>query len=208
MLDPALEIIAIHSREGAFFREQFLKAQAENIRLAALNCAAALAKGGKLLICGNGKNSAFAQYLAALFANKFLLDRPALPAIALTENSSILTAMDNNFSFEDVFSRQLEALGRDGDVLLAISSTGQSANTIRAMQTAKKFSISGIAITGCGGGKLASICDISISSPYFQLPLLQEAFLAAVHLFCQLTDFFLFENIAELKKFLKSEKGE
>ena len=136
MGDSALKIIARHAAEGARLREEFFRQRGDTLREAALEAAAAIASGGKILFCGNGGSAADAQHLAAEFVNRFLMDRPALPAIALTTDSSALTAIGNDMGYHEVFARQVEALGRPGDMLVAISTSGNSPNVLRALETA------------------------------------------------------------------------
>ena len=135
MKDSALEIIARHAQDGARLREEFFRAQASDLREAALRAALCLAGGGKILLCGNGGSAADAQHLAAEFVNRFLMDRPALPALALSTDTSALTAIGNDLDFSQIFARQVEALGRKGDLLVGISTSGNSANVLAALQT-------------------------------------------------------------------------
>ena len=138
MKDSALEIIARHAQDGARLREEFFRAQASDLREAALRAALCLAGGGKILLCGNGGSAADAQHLAAEFVNRFLMDRPALPALALSTDTSALTAIGNDLDFSQVFARQVEALGRKGDLLVGISTSGNSANVLAALRTARR----------------------------------------------------------------------
>lgn len=207
MKDP-LEIIAEYSRDGAKLREKFFEGNAALVKDAAFETARRIAAGGKLLLCGNGGSAADCQHMAGEFINRFLIDRPALPAIALTTDTSSITAIGNDSDFADIFSRQVEALGNSGDVLLGISTSGNSQNVINAMFKAKETGLFKIGLTGEGGGKIAAFCDILLSVPSRHTPLIQEIHLAAEHLFCQLTDYFLFENPGPLAACLDSAKGE
>lgn len=198
----ALEIILDHSRAGAALRESFFRENAEKIRLAAFETALRIAKGGKLLLCGNGGSAADAQHVAGEFVNRFLIDRPGLPAIALTTDTSVITAIANDSSFDNIFARQVEALGRPGDALFAISTSGNSANVLAALAEAGGREIFRIALTGHEGGKMADMCDLLLNVPDARTPLIQEVHLACEHLFCQLTDYYLFENVGELAPFM------
>lgn len=205
MKDTALELIAQHAHDGALLREDFFRAQAWKLRDAALQAAVRLARGGKILLCGNGGSAADAQHLAAEFVNRFLMDRPALPALALSTDSSALTAIGNDCDFSQVFSRQVEALGRRGDFLVGISTSGNSPNVVAALQTAAQAGLFTLGLSGRGGGEMAPFCRILLEVPSKHTPLIQEMHIAAGHLFCQLTDYYLFENVTALTPYLQSE---
>jgi D-sedoheptulose 7-phosphate isomerase len=149
-----------------------------------------LRAGGKILICGNGGSAADSQHLAAEFVSSFMmgLGRRALPAIALTTDSSILTAFANDFGFEGVFARQVEALGKPGDILIAISTSGNSANVVTAAHKAKEIGLTVLALTGEGGGRLAEEADIAISVPSTNTQNIQTVHLAIEHYFCSYTE--------------------
>lgn len=193
MQDSALDQIARHAREGALLREQFFASRADDVRKAGREMAACLQKGGKILLCGNGGSAADAQHLAAEFVNRFLFDRRALPAIALTTDTSILTAVGNDSHFDQVFARQVEALGREGDILLAISTSGNSPNVLAALESARAANMLTIGLTGEGGGKMGPLCSTLFDVPSRHTPLIQEVHLAIEHLLCQLADYYLFE---------------
>ncbi|MDE5879774.1 MAG: D-sedoheptulose 7-phosphate isomerase [Desulfovibrio sp.] len=206
MNDAALEIIARHAAEGARLREEFFRQAAEDLRQAAVEAACAIAGGGKLLFCGNGGSAADAQHLAAEFVNRFLMDRPALPAIALTTDTSALTAIGNDMGYDEVFARQVEALGRQGDLLVAISTSGNSANVIRALEAAARGGLFTVGLSGAGGGRMRGLCHILLATPPAATPLVQELHIAAGHLFCQLTDHYLFEHAAALAPLLEARR--
>jgi phosphoheptose isomerase len=144
--------------------------------------------GGKLLICGNGGSAAEAQHLAAEFVGRFLSDRAALPAIALTTDSSVLTAWSNDYGFDDVFARQVAALGRRGDVLLCISTSGRSPNLTRAFEVARGLGMDTIAMLGAGGGDARWLADRSLMVPSNDTRRVQEVHLLAIHLLCELVE--------------------
>ncbi len=144
--------------------------------------------GGKVLLCGNGGSAADCQHVATELAVRYLADRSAIPAIALTVDSSVLTAASNDLGFEYVFSRQVEALGRAGDVLIAISTSGTSANVVRAVQVARERGIVTVGLTGQGGGDLHSLVDHWIGVPSDQTPRIQEAHLVVEHLLCEMLE--------------------
>ncbi len=141
--------------------------------------------GGKVLICGNGGSAADAQHMATELVVRYLADRPGIPAIALTVDSSILTAASNDLGFERVFARQVEALGRPGDVLIAISTSGTSANVLLAVDEARTRGILAVGLTGTPGGDLASRCDHVIAVPSSHTPYVQTAHLVVEHLLCE-----------------------
>lgn len=144
--------------------------------------------GGKLLIMGNGGSAADAQHLAAEFVNRFLIDRPALPVLALTTDTSILTSVGNDFSYEDIFARQIEALGQEGDLVLGISTSGNSPNVVEAVKSARRKNIRTAALTGGSGGRLASLSDITLNVPTEATPHIQETHLWIEHMLCRLVD--------------------
>ncbi len=150
--------------------------------------AAAMHAGGKLLVAGNGGSAADAQHLVAEFVARLTVNRPALRAVALTVDSSILTAIGNDFGFDQVFARQLEALGAPGDLFLGISTSGNSPNILAALAEAKRRGIATIGFTGQGGGKMATACDYLIAIPSSVTMNIQESHLALEHIFCMLVE--------------------
>jgi len=140
--------------------------------------------GHQALIFGNGGSAADAQHFAAELVARFARNRPALPALALTVNASNLTAVGNDFSFEDVFSRQLQAHARPGDVAVAISTSGNSPNVLKAAAMAKRLKLSVIGLTGADGGKLKDAVDVCIQAPAANVALVQEAHTAIIHIWC------------------------
>ncbi len=168
----------------------------QNIHASLLEAARVTAESmkarGKLLVCGNGGSAADAQHLVAEFVSRLTVDRPALRALALTTDSSILTAIGNDFSYDNVFERQVEALGLSGDVLLAISTSGNSKNCIRALQLAKGLGLHTVAFTGNGGGKIKTLADVNIVVPSDVTMNIQESHLALEHIFCILVERFFF----------------
>lgn len=154
--------------------------------------AAAMKAGRKLMICGNGGSAADAQHLAAEFVSRLTVDRPALRAIALTTDTSILSAIGNDFSYDNVFERQVEALGIEGDVLLAISTSGNSKNCVKALKLAKKMGITTMAYTGNKGGVMAELADINVIVPSDTTMNIQESHLALEHIFCMVVERFYF----------------
>lgn len=148
-------------------------------------CVQALRNGNKIMFCGNGGSAADSQHLAAELVGKLNFDRPPLAAIALTTDTSILTAIGNDYGFEHVFSRQIEALGKPGDVLIAISTSGNSENILRAIHTAKHLDIKVVGKTGNNGGNmLHSGCDIIYQAPSINTQEIQEMHMKIGHAYC------------------------
>jgi len=164
----------------------------ELVAMAAMQIVKALRAGGKVLFCGNGGSAADAQHLAAEFTGRYLKERRALPALALHTNTSSVTAIGNDYGFDLVFARQLEALGKEGDVLVGISTSGNSRNVIRAMEVAKAKSIYTIALTG-PGGKMKDLGDCSICIPSDQTPRIQECHILTGHIICEIAEEMLME---------------
>ena len=148
----------------------------------------AMRSGHKLLVAGNGGSAADAQHLVAEFVVRLTVNRPALRAIALTTDSSILTAAGNDFGFDTIFARQLEALGQPGDVFLGISTSGNSKNIINALQQAKKQNITTIGFTGGTGGQMLTLCDHNVVIPSNVTMNIQESHLALEHIFCMVVE--------------------
>jgi len=146
----------------------------------------------KILIFGNGGSAADAQHMAAEFVNRFLLDRPPLAAIALTTDSSILTSVGNDFSFDEIFAKQVQALGREGDLALGISTSGNSENVIRAVRAARERRMHTAVLTGGSGGRLAAMADICLNVPTTFTPHIQETHLWIEHVVCQQVDEMMF----------------
>jgi D-sedoheptulose 7-phosphate isomerase len=156
--------------------------------------ATALAQKNKILFFGNGGSAADAQHLAAELAGKFMLDRPGLAGIALTTNTSSMTAIANDYSFEQIFSRQIEGLGLAGDIAFGISTSGNSRNVILAMQAAKSRKMITVGLTGELGGELREVADHCIRVPTRQTPRIQEAHILTGHILCQLIEEEMFDQ--------------
>ncbi len=180
--------------EAIGIKRRFFEENAERLVEGAHLLAEAFKKGGKLLIVGNGGSSADAQHLAAEFVNRFEMERPPLPAIALTTDTSILTSVSNDYSFDEVFSKQLRALGATGDMLLAISTSGDSENVLKAVRTAREMSMGSIALTGRDGGRLKALADISLVVETDSTPRIQEVHITACHILCELVEQILFKG--------------
>jgi len=148
--------------------------------------------GGTAYFCGNGGSAADAQHLACEFAGRYLIDRPGLPAVALSTNTSSLTSIGNDFGFDVVFSRQLEGLGTPGDVLVALTTSGGSPNVLRAVETAHALGMVVIGFTGIKGKSFAAQCDHALITPHALTPRVQEGHIAMGHALCQVVERALF----------------
>lgn len=166
----------------------------QNIQMIAELITKAMKRGNKLMICGNGGSAADSQHIAAEFTGRFYLEREPLPAIALTTDTSALTAIGNDYGYEDVFLRQVKALGRDGDVLVGFSTSGNSKNIVKAMEYAKTKNIINIALTGKSGGKMKEIADVLINVPSDDTPRIQESHGMIGHIMCEMVEMALFES--------------
>jgi D-sedoheptulose 7-phosphate isomerase len=174
--------IAREIQESVAVKEQLLGSMPQLIADATRLIVASMLDGGKLIVFGNGGSAADAQHLAAELVGRYRQDRKAIAAIALTTDSSALTSISNDYGFETIFSRQLEAIGKPGDVVLAISTSGNSPNVIRAVTLAKKLGITSIGLTGRTGGKLRTSVDVCLPVPSESTPRIQEAHSLIIHI--------------------------
>ena len=154
--------------------------------------ATAMKAGRKLMVCGNGGSAADSQHLVAEFVSRLTVDRPALRSVALTTDTSILTAIGNDYSYDNVFERQVEALGNEGDVLLAISTSGNSKNCVKALTLARSMGIHTVSYTGNNGGAMAVLSDINVVIPSKTTMNIQESHLALEHIFCMVVERYYF----------------
>jgi D-sedoheptulose 7-phosphate isomerase len=161
---------------------------AEAVVRAADLTASAMKSGHKLMVAGNGGSAADAQHLVAEFVSRLTVDRPAMRAVALTTDTSILTAIGNDYSYDNLFERQIEALGQEGDVFFAISTSGNSINIIKALKLCKRLGITTVGYMGGGGGRMAPHCDVSVVIPSSVTMNIQESHLALEHIFCMLVE--------------------
>ena len=160
----------------------------------ALRIVESLRAGGKVIFFGNGGSAADAQHLTAEFTGRYLKERRALAALALSTNSSSVTAIGNDYGFDLVFARQLEALGKEGDIAIGISTSGNSRNVIRAFEVAKANSIYTVALTGASGGAMKKVADRTICVPTQETPRIQECHILAGHIICEIVELALFED--------------
>jgi D-sedoheptulose 7-phosphate isomerase len=186
--EQAIDLITSSLREGAELRTAVGRDWSAAIFDAASLITACLRRGDKLLFFGNGGSAADAQHLAAEFVGRFVRERAGLPAIALTTDSSILTAVGNDYGFDQIFARQVQALGRSGDIVIAISTSGNSPNVLEGVKAAKKGKLGTIALSGKDGGTLAKQADVAITIDSTNTARIQECHIAIGHLFCELVE--------------------
>ena len=175
-------------KESVKAKNRLLESESENIEKAARLIIGSLRKGGKLIVFGNGGSAADSQHMVAELVGRFKKERKALGAIALTTNTSTITALANDYGYDATFSRQIEALGRDGDVALGISTSGNSKNVLKAIKKAKALGITTIALAGKKGGSLGKACDLAIIVPSDDTPRIQESHLLICHILCELVE--------------------
>jgi D-sedoheptulose 7-phosphate isomerase len=164
------------------------------IDLVAMECVKCYENGGKILLCGNGGSAGDAQHIAAELSGRFMIDRPPLYAEALHVNSSFVTAVSNDYGYEHVFSRMVEAAGRSGDVLIAISTSGNSPIILRAIEKARSQGMVVIGMTGQTGGQMAGMCEILLNVPSKETPRIQESHILIGHILCDLIEQSLFPS--------------
>jgi D-sedoheptulose 7-phosphate isomerase len=181
-------------RDSVKAKEDFIRENIPNIIFFAEKITQSFTSDRKLMLCGNGGSAADAQHIAAEFVNRFILERPPLPAIALTTDTSIITSVGNDYSFDEVFSKQVKAIGMEGDILLAISTSGNSANVLSAVEAAKNQGIFTVGLTGGDGGKLATLAELALVVKSDSPPRIQETHILVGHIICQLVDYLLFQQ--------------
>ena len=192
-----IERIRQISTESIEAKKSFFDSHAESVARAADLIITSVKTGGKVLIFGNGGSAADAQHIAAELVNRLNYDRPPIAAIALTTDTSILTSIGNDSSFDELFERQLRALGRQGDVALAISTSGNSPNVLRAVAAAREIGIKTIALTGRDGGKLAHTVDVALVVDTQSTQRIQETHITIGHILCELVEDALFETLGD-----------
>jgi D-sedoheptulose 7-phosphate isomerase len=189
------EVIVNAFDESIRVKQAFLRDNLETLTQAIDAIVTAFENGNKLLLFGNGGSAADAQHIAAEFTNRFLIERPPLPAIALTTDSSALTAIANDFDYTQVFAKQVHALGKPGDVAIAISTSGNSLNVLQAVEACKKLAIRTIGLTGGNGGKMVGKVDFTLrASEGKNSPRIQETHILVGHVICDVVDRRLFSD--------------
>jgi len=188
------DIIKRIFRESSQLKEAFLRDNLEKIIRTVDVITEALKKGNKVLLFGNGGSAADAQHIAGEFVNRFLIERPPLPAIALTTDTSVLTSIGNDYDFSEIFSKQIRALGQEGDVAWGFSTSGGSVNVVKALEAAKKMGLVTIGFTGRDGGAVGMISDCHLNVPSNVTPRVQEVHIVVAHAICELVDWRLFQR--------------
>ncbi len=178
--------------DSARIKVSFARENADKIIEVVQLIAQAFRDGKKVILFGNGGSAMDASHIAAEFVNRFLMERPPLPAIALNTDTAVLTSISNDYDFTQVFSKQLSALGHEGDVVIGISTSGNSPNILKAIETAKKNGMKTIVLTGGTGGKMATLADYTFIVPTKATPRIQETHITLGHTICQLVDEELF----------------
>jgi D-sedoheptulose 7-phosphate isomerase len=189
-------IILKRFKESAEIKTRFLKENLPKLLDIIKMTAQTFEEGNKIFFFGNGGSAADAQHLAAEFVNRYVIDRPPLPAIALTTDTSILTSVSNDLSFNDIFAKQLRALGKEGDIAIGISTSGNSSNVAKAFEVAKEMKMKTVALTGNDGGVLAKIADISLIVPSTSTPRIQEIHILVGHILCEMVEHQLFFRLS------------
>ena len=189
-------IIPKRFKESGEVKTRFLKENLPRFLDAIKLVSQAFERGNKLLLFGNGGSAADAQHIAAEFVNRYIIDRPPLPAIALTTDTSILTSISNDSAFQDIFARQIKALGKEGDVVIGLSTSGNSPNVVKAFEVAKEMGIKTVALTGNDGGVLVKIADVPLVVSSSSTPRIQETHILVGHILCEMVEHQLFFKVA------------
>ncbi len=179
-------------RESADVKLRFAKQNSEALVKTVKAIVDAFKAGNKVLLFGNGGSAADAQHIAAEFVNRFLIERPPLPALALTTDTSVLTSISNDYGYAESFSKQVKALGKEGDVAIGISTSGTAANVIKAVKVAREMGLKTVGLTGGDGGDLAKAVDIALIVDSRTVPRIQEVHITAGHVICGMVDQMLF----------------
>ena len=190
------DIIMRIVNESRKVKECFIQKNASKLIHLAEYVANTFNNNGKIMLCGNGGSAADAQHIAAEFVNRFQFERPPLPALALTTDTSILTSVANDYGYEEIFSRQIKALGMKEDILLAISTSGRSKNVISAIKTAKKKGLYTVSFIGGDGGEVLKLVDLALTVESENTPRVQEVHILAGHILCELVERILFSKIS------------
>jgi D-sedoheptulose 7-phosphate isomerase len=181
-------------RESSLIKEAFINENLNRIVAVIEDLTTALKAGNQILLFGNGGSAADAQHIAAEFVNRFVIERPPLPAIALTTDTSIITSIGNDYDFSEIFSKQIRAIGRKGDVAWGMTTSGTSVNVVKGLAAAKKIGMVTIGLTGRDGGDVAKIVDHALNVSSTSTPRIQEVHITVGHVICEMVDFKLFQR--------------
>lgn len=180
-------------QETAALLQEVAEHHADSISTAATTLTECYRSGGKVLVFGNGGSASDALHIQGELMNRFLFDRPGLPCLALVAGSSLVTAISNDYSYETLFSRQIEALGQPGDVAIGLSTSGRSPNVLAGVKAAKEREMTSIGFTGVAGNQLAELADVALCVPSTSTPRIQEAHIAIAHILCELVEAAIFK---------------
>ncbi len=180
--------------DSAEIKRKFAQTNESKIEEVAGKIVEAFKRGNKLLLFGNGGSASDCQHIAAEFVNRFKIERPPLPAIALTTDTSIITSIGNDYDFSDIFAKQIKALASEGDIVIAISTSGNSPNVLKAMEAGKKLDLLTILFSGGNGGKALELSDYTFLAPTEDTPRIQEVHITLAHVLCEMVDFKLFKG--------------
>ncbi|MBN1572062.1 MAG: D-sedoheptulose 7-phosphate isomerase [Deltaproteobacteria bacterium] len=180
--------------DSADIKRKFAEANESKIEEVVGEIVEAFKRGNKLLLFGNGGSAADCQHIAAEFVNRFKIERPPLPAIALTTDTSIITSIGNDYDFSDIFAKQIKALAAEGDIVIAISTSGNSPNVLKGMEAGKKLDLLTILFSGGNGGKALELSDYTFLVPSGDTPRIQEVHITLAHVLCEMVDFKLFKG--------------
>lgn len=181
-------------KESSRLKEEFVNENLTGVVRVIEALTGALKAGNKILLFGNGGSAADAQHIAGEFVNRFMIERPPLPAIALSTDTSVITSIGNDYDFSEIFSKQIRAIGQPGDVAWGISTSGKSPNVIKALETAKKIGMATIGFTGKDGGDIARLVDYSLNVSSNSTPRVQEVHITLAHVICEMIDYKLFQR--------------
>jgi len=188
-------IILKRFKESSEVKTRFLKENLSNLLEVIKLVSHTFEGGNKLFFFGNGGSAADAQHMAAEFVNRYIMNRPPLPAIALTTDTSILTSVSNDFAFSEIFAKQLRALGKERDVAIGITTTGNSPNIVKAFEVAKEMGMKTVAFTGYDGGAVGKMADFPLVVPSTSTPRIQEAHILIGHILCEMVEHSLFFKV-------------
>ena len=192
MMKNLEELIRQRGRESSAAIEDFCNSEAERSHQAARSLVQTIQAGGRIMVAGNGGSAADAQHFSAELVNRFLMERRPLPCLALTTDTSVLTSISNDYSFDQVFSKQVEAMGKEGDAFIGMTTSGASGNIIRALEKANAQSMLTIGITGKECGQIVHLCDICLSVDQVSTPRIQEVHHLVLHILAELIEVMLF----------------
>lgn len=195
-MEEMKKIIEESFQESIRAKQLCLEQNSEPLIQAATMIVDAFHNENKLMIFGNGGSAADAQHIAAEFVNRFMIERPPLPAMALTTDTSILTSIGNDYDFNDIFSKQIKALGMEGDVAWGLSTSGTSANVVEALKVARDRGLRTLGMTGGGGGRFAEVVQVLLTADASNTARIQECHITMCHIICELVDYHLFQRLS------------